>query len=153
MSSIEPDCSSGEVNCGKKIDSGFVVTRGDSAELLEAAEEILDQVALFVEGFVVDALVESAALGRDDRGLSRRRQRANHADIGIEGFVGDQNVGDHARQKGVGSVQIVSLAWCEEKLQRISHSINQRVDFGAQAPFASPDRLVRAVFLSAPALC
>jgi hypothetical protein len=37
------------VDGGKEIPGGFVVERCDRGELLEFAEEILDQVALFVE--------------------------------------------------------------------------------------------------------
>jgi hypothetical protein len=47
--SIEPNRSGGEVDGGKKILGGFVVAGGNRPELLEFAEEILDQVALFVE--------------------------------------------------------------------------------------------------------
>ena len=48
MSSIEPDCSAGEVHGGAEIFGGFVVAGGDGAELLEPAEEVLDQVARLV---------------------------------------------------------------------------------------------------------
>jgi hypothetical protein len=37
------------VDGGEEISGGFVVARGDRAELFEFAEEILDQMALFVE--------------------------------------------------------------------------------------------------------
>ena len=49
MSSIEPDCSGGEVNGGEEISGGLVIAGGDGAELLEFAEEVFDQVARFVE--------------------------------------------------------------------------------------------------------
>ena len=49
MSSIEPDNSGCEVDGGEEISGGFVVARGDSSELFEFAEEILDQVARLVE--------------------------------------------------------------------------------------------------------
>ena len=62
MSSIEPDCSGSEIDCCEKVDGGFVVARGDGAELLERAEEILDEMALFVERLVVSARLESREL-------------------------------------------------------------------------------------------
>ena len=49
MSSIEPDCSGGEVDGGEEISGGLVIARGNGAEPLEFTEEILDQVARFVE--------------------------------------------------------------------------------------------------------
>ena len=46
------DCGS-EVNGGKEVSSGLVVSSGDGAKLLEFGEEVLDQVAQFVEIAVV----------------------------------------------------------------------------------------------------
>ena len=73
--------------------------------------------------------------------------------IGVESFVGNQGVGGHARQEGVGAVQIVGLPGRQEEVQRVAQSIDQSMDFGAQSSPRAPDCLVRAVFLSAPALC
>jgi hypothetical protein len=44
-----PNRSGGEMDGGKEIPGGFVVASRDRPELLKFAEEILDQVALFVE--------------------------------------------------------------------------------------------------------
>jgi hypothetical protein len=47
----------------------------------------------------------------------------------------------------------VDLPGGQHNLQRITQRIHQNVNFGAQAAFASPDRLVFAGFFLAPVLC
>ena len=42
LSSIEPDDSGHEVDCGEKVLCGLVVAGGDGPELLETTEEILN---------------------------------------------------------------------------------------------------------------
>ena len=49
MSSIEPNDCSGEMDCCEEVLFGFIVSCGDGSELLEPAEETLDQMAFFVE--------------------------------------------------------------------------------------------------------
>ena len=43
MSSIKPDDNGGQVDGGEEISGSFVVARGDSFELFEFTEEILDR--------------------------------------------------------------------------------------------------------------
>jgi hypothetical protein len=40
----------------------------------------------------------------------------------------------------------VGLAWREQEGQRIAERIDHGMNFGAQSPFAAPDRLSFAVF-------
>jgi hypothetical protein len=56
VSSIEPDCSGGEVDGGEEISGGFVIAGGNGTELFELAEEILDQVARLVKVLIEVAL-------------------------------------------------------------------------------------------------
>jgi hypothetical protein len=42
LSSIEADCSGGEVDGGKEVSCSFVEAGGDGTELFEFAEEIFD---------------------------------------------------------------------------------------------------------------
>ena len=79
------------------------------------------------------ALVElarrgSVLPGRDDSGFSRGGERRDHARVGIVGFVGDQQVGGHLRQHGVGPDEIVNLARGQEKAQRVAEGVGQGVD-------------------------
>ena len=49
MSSIEPDDGGREINSSKEIAGGFIVAGGDSAILLEFADEILDEMASLIK--------------------------------------------------------------------------------------------------------
>ena len=63
------------MDCGEEVSGGFVVAGGDSAILLELAEEVLDEISRLVDLFVVVALDFAIALRRD------------HPFVGIEGLV------------------------------------------------------------------
>ena len=47
----------------------------------------------------------------------------------------------------------MGFAWGQKETEWVAQGVNQRVDFGAQAAVAGPDRLVRTAFFWAPALC
>jgi len=80
-----------------------VVTRGDAAVLFEFTEEILDQVARLVERLIELAGRCSVLPRRDHGGFPGTRQRFENTLIGIIGLVGDQHLGGHLRQQGVGA--------------------------------------------------
>ena len=138
---------------GEEISRGFVVAGGDSAELLELAVEVFDEMACFVHFAIEITRSLAVALWRNDERLAGREQRLDDARVGIKSFVCQQCVGLHLRQQRVRALQIMGLAWGKEKAERIAERIDQGVDFGAQSALAAPDRLVFAVFFWAPALC
>ena len=153
VSSIQPDEGRYQMDCGEEISSGFVVACRDSAESLEVAEEVLDEMTRLESRFVIGTLVSAIAPGWDHGGFSRGAKRVDHTLIGIECFVCQQSVSLHPRQQCVGAFQIMGFAWGQKETEWVAQSVNQRVDFGAQAAVAGPDRLVRAAFFWAPALC
>src|SRR5208282_2375441 len=71
VSSIEPDCSGGEMDGGGEISCGFVVAGGDGPELLEFAEEIFDQVSCLVE-FLIERARRFGFAWAGSRLISRR---------------------------------------------------------------------------------
>jgi hypothetical protein len=73
------------VDGGKEIPGGFVVASCDCPELLELAEEILDQVTLFVEFAIELARRRAVWSRRDCGGFAGRGQRVEDPAIGIEG--------------------------------------------------------------------
>ena len=152
LSSIEPSDGGDEVDGREEVAVGFVVTGGESAKLLEPAEEIFDQVSGLVEFLVVVACGLASAFWRNDRGLAGLVKRLDHARVGIEGLVGDHDLGGQVGKQCISAVQIMSLPGREMEAGWIAERINGGIDLGAQSAFAAPDRL-RAVFLSAPALC
>ena len=141
------------MDAGEEVAGELVVARGDGAELLELAEEVLDQMARLVELLVVRPRRGAVALGRDHRELAGGGERLDHPGIGVERLVGDQGVGGKLGQEGVGAVQVVRLSRREQEADRVAERVDQSVDLGAQPAFAAADRLVRAGFFCAPALC
>ena len=138
---------------GEKIPGRFVIAGRDCSVLLEFAVEILDEMACFVQFLVEEARDFAVAFGRDHGGLARRKQRFDHAFVGIKGFVPQQGIGLHLRQQRVGAFEIMGLTGGQKEGERIAQGIDQAVDFCAQSAFAAPDRLIFAVFFFAPALC
>jgi hypothetical protein len=134
------------MDCGEEISGGFVVACRDSAELLEIAEEVLDEMTRLESGLVIGPLVLAIAPGWDHGSFSRSAKRVNHTLIGVKGFICQQSVGLHPRQQRVGAFQIMGLARSKKEGQWIAQGVNQSVDFGAQPAVAGPDRLVLAVF-------
>jgi hypothetical protein len=141
------------VDAGEEVAGGFVIARGDSPKLLESAKEVLDQVARLVEVFIVMAWISPTAFGRDDRRLAGFLERLDDALVGVEGLVGDDDVGRHAGQQRIGAVEIMGLAGGEKEAGWIAERIDGGDDLGAKSPAAASDRLLRGVFLRAPALC
>ena len=146
MSSIEPNRSGGEADGGEEIPGGFVVARGDRAELFEFAEEILDQMALFVEFAIEVARRQTVWSRRDYSGFASRRQRVEHSTIGIEGAICDQQVGGHVRQQCISPGQVVRLSRRQQQVQRIAERVDQRMDLGAQTAAAAAKCLVLNFF-------
>ena len=137
---------------GEEVSGGFVIARGDGTKLFEPAEEVLDQMAGLVEVLVIVARVLAIAFGRYDGRLAGFAERFDHPLVGIEALVGDHRIGGDGGEKRIGAVKIMGLTRGEVEAGRIAERIDGGVDLGAQSASASPDRL-RAVFLSAPALC
>ncbi len=80
---------------------GFVVAGCDRSELLEFTEEILDQVALFVELAIEWAGRRAVWSLGDYGGFASRGQRVEDPAIGIKGAICDQPVGGHMRQQRI----------------------------------------------------
>jgi len=154
VSSIEPDEDGGGVDTSQEVDGALVVAGGDGPELLELAEEVLDEVALLVDFSVIVARVRSCGFGRDDRGDAGGSERLDDPLVGVEGAIGEQVASPQTGQEGVRAVQIVSLAGRKQKLGRPAVGVDQSVDLGAQSASAEPNGfVVSGLFLRAPALC
>lgn len=134
------------MDSGEEVAREFVVARGDGAELLELAEEVLDQMARLVELLIVGPRRGTIALGRDDRQLAGGGELLDHPGVGIERLIGDQCVGRKLGQESIGALQVVRLAWSKQKADRVAECIDQSMNFRAQPAFAAADRLVFAGF-------
>lgn len=155
MPSIEPNDGSGEVDGAEKGGCAFVITGGDGAVLFEAGEEILDQMAPFVEVSVECARLDGVRSGGNHDVDAGFAERLHHALLRVIGFVGDQRarrLGQPSKQH-VGSGKIVRLAGRQMETGWIAERVAGRVNFRAQPPFASAEAFgLRAPFF-APAAC
>jgi hypothetical protein len=129
------------VYCSEEVSGGFVVARGDASEEFEFGEEVFDQVARFVEFFIVFPLHLSVRFGRNDGLFPSSLQEFQHPLVGVEAFVGNHRVGFQLRQQDICSVQLTGLAFGEMETKRVAEGIDGGVDFGAQSPFAATDGL------------
>ena len=75
----------------KEIPGEFVITCGDSAEVLEQIEEALDEVAFAIECEVASSLALSVLFRGNHRTDSTFGKRFDEG-IGIIGFVGNQGI-------------------------------------------------------------
>ena len=64
--SFEGEECADEMDGGGEADVGFVIAGGDATELLEIAEEVLDQVAPAIDREVAGDRADAVGLGRDD---------------------------------------------------------------------------------------
>jgi hypothetical protein len=142
VSSIEPDSSAGEIDAGEEISGGFVIAGGDGSELLEPAEEILDPMAHLVALPVERGRIEAVWSRWNYRRFAGGGEWLEDALVGIEGAIGDQEIGRHLRQEHVGADQIMRLAGGEEERERPAERIDEGMDFGAQPAAAAADGFV-----------
>ena len=76
----------------KKVASGLVVACSNGPVLLQACEEVLDQMPSLVEVAVIFARLFIGHPGRNDYCLALGQQRLNEPDLGIVGLVGNDGL-------------------------------------------------------------
>lgn len=90
----------------------FAVARCDAAELLETAEDPLDEIAMLVLMCIPDALLQSiGSRGNDGLGVesgSRFEQR-----VAVVGFVRDHGIRTQAFEQRPSVDAVVDLPWAE----------------------------------------
>ena len=149
--SSQPDESARKMNEGQERQSKFVVARGDTSELLETAEEALDQVAIPIEMTIERTWVATVGTGWDN-GLGSLRFDCGNKRIRIVAFVGNNESGRLPLDQGGGLVDIRDLASRENDAQRVAQGIDCDMQFGGQ-PASRPPDLLTAGFFRAPAEC
>jgi hypothetical protein len=143
----------GGVDAGEEVGGVLVVASGDGPELLELAEEVLDQMTCGVEVAVEGLRLSAMALGWDGRGLASLAQTVERALIGVISTVGEQRRRHEPGQQHVAAAKVMRLAWRQVKADRIAQRVNQGVELGTQPASGRAYGLVGTVFLAAPALC
>jgi hypothetical protein len=85
--SIHPNERRYQMDCCEEISSGFIIACRDSAESLEVAEEVLNEVTGLESRFVIGALVFAIASRGNHGSFSRCAKRVDHTLIGVVCFV------------------------------------------------------------------
>jgi hypothetical protein len=119
----------------------LVTSHCDALEFLQLAEEILDQVAPFV-----DVLVDVERLGaplmlRDDD-LRPALVQVFDDPVGIESLVGDQAAEFDILDQGRDADGVEAVAGQKDKPHQITERVGQREDFGGPATLRLPDGLI-----------
>src|SRR4249919_160430 len=119
---------------------GFIGAQRDAFELLEPAEEVLDQMPPFVH-LRVDGERRCAArmLGDDDRGAAR--VEIGDDGIAVEGLVGDQRVEGQSLDERRNADRVEALSRQQHKAHEIAERIGERQDFGGHAAFRAANGL------------
>ena len=109
--------------------------------MFDLVDKVFDEMALLVElGIVCNGL--GAGAFRGDHGDNAVGAQVCSEGIGVEGLVGDQDLGGQAADERFGLGDVVRLAGGETNAQRIAERIDGDVQLGAQAPARAPDGLI-----------
>jgi hypothetical protein len=123
------------VNGREEISSEFVVSGGNSPEILEPAEGSLDDVAAFVSPFVEAVEPDARRLVGND-GLGAEQGYASPEFISVIAAIGDERTHRRReRQYARPGGDVGVLAWCEMEGKRSAERIAQRMDL-RRAPAA-----------------
>ena len=130
---------------------GFFVSRGDAPELLEIAEEILDEMAPFVHREVARDRAHPIGLGwNDGHGASAVQFGADPVDV--EGLVGQQGLEVDTLDQRRNADAVVALAGKQQEARQVAERIDERDDFRRQPASRSADGLISSPPL-APVPC
>ena len=118
---VSKDCC--ECDSGEEVSAELVVSGGDAAEILEAAEGVFDQMTLLVAGFVVSDFAFAIGPARDHRNGSGFA-KAFAQGVGVIAFVGDQiSQADGPFDQIVGNGDVGHIARCQEQGEGTSQDI------------------------------
>ena len=118
-----------------------IISRGDPAEILEAAEHALDRVAITVEVGREAALPHSGGLGRDV-GCGPLALDFVADGVGVIPLVAVQDLGrDDPVEQDLGSDTVGHLAASQQERDRATEAIGQGVDFRGPSAARAANRL------------
>lgn len=119
--------------------------------MLEAIEEAFDEISLPIQMAIVMALHKSVGARRDDR-LCAHALDSCHQGVGVIPLVGDQCGASQILDQFLGTVDVGNLPSSQDEPQRISGSIDRKMQLCTQPAPRPAERLI-ASFFCAPAAC
>ena len=118
-----------------------VVSRGNPAEVLEAAEHPLDRVAIAVQVGREAVLPAPIGLGRDVGCNAFALDLVAHR-VGVIALVAVQDFGrTHSVEQDIGGHAIRYLAAGQQERDRAAEAVGQGMDFRRPSPARAADRL------------
>ncbi len=130
------------MNSSEEIARELVVSGGDAAEVLEAAEAALDDVSALVGSLTEGMDDDAVGLVGNDR-LSAALEDLGTQFVPVIAFVGEKGAHGRGKRQHVGRGSDVGiLAGGEMKHDRPAARIAQAMDFGGAPPARAADRLV-----------
>lgn len=123
----------------------FVVSRGEAAELFEAIEESLDEVARLVAMPVDRAWRVPVATRRDD-GLSAGRLDDLNQGIAVVALVGDDRLGGYGLDQGSPLRDVSDLSAGQDQPDVVAQRIDAGMGLGGQSAPRATDRLIATIF-------
>jgi len=134
-----------EIDGSGEAGIGFVVTGGDTAELLDPLEEVLDQVSPLIHFCVVGNRRCAIRLGWDHSNSAPLVEYCAQGVV-VESFVGDESLEIDARDQRFDTDAVVTLAGQQDKARQVAQRVDESDDLGCQ-PAA---RLADSLILSPP---
>jgi len=139
------------MNKGQERRSEFVVSSGNASELLETAEETLDQISIPIEMSVERAKNTAIGAWRDNC-LSPLRFDGCYKGIGVVALVCDDKASGLIPDQRCSLIDVGDLSGRQNDAQRIAERIDGNMQFGGQ-PASRPADFLTAGFFWAPAEC
>jgi hypothetical protein len=137
---------------GKEVLREFVIAGGDAPEVLELAEEALDQIAFAVEHLAEARFPFAIGFGRDVGNRALRLDQVSYA-IGVISFVGED---DGSRIETVKQAErcrsVVGLTRRQTEPDREALGVDDRVDLGREPASGATETMI-SIPLFAVAAC
>jgi hypothetical protein len=130
---------------GSKACVGFVAAHGDTLELFEFTEEILDEMARFIDLWVDGDRISALRTLRNDDPCATFIQLKDDP-VGIESLIGDEGREGNAFDERRDADCIMALARQQNEANQIAQCIREREDFRRQTAFG----LANGLALSPP---
>src|SRR5439155_13779386 len=125
---------------GLKALVGFVGAQGDTLELLELAEEVLDQMTPFVH-LGVDLERDGTARMLRDHDLGAALVEVGDDIVAVEGLVSDQGAELDALDQRRDSHRVVALARQQHESDKVAQGVGEGEDFGRHPALGLADGL------------
>ena len=130
----KPQGETSNLYSGKEGRHVLRVTRRNAAPTLEIQKSVFNQMAMFVQCFVIESLLFAVLAWRNDRVHALRLGLLNNG-IAIVALVGQQILGCHAINQWQSLCAICTGTLCNNDSERHTKRIHGQMYLGVKPPF------------------